>query len=187
MAKWIHWITALCFLVAYCSVYYSHWFLEYRSPSYRAALVYHYMFGMTVLMLFVPRIIWRFINVEPEPDPAPHWQHLAAKAAHWALYFIILSLPITGWLGTGGRTVNMFWLFEIPIFRGTELFTWLVEGKMGMTFEEWEKPVDTYHKYIAGRWAAWILIVIHAGAAFYHHYVQKDNTLRRMLPFGKIN
>ena len=82
--------------------------------------------------------------------------------------------------------MNMFGLFELPTFRGTDLFSWLIEDKLGMTFQEWEGPVDFIHKQILGKWVVWILIAAHVGAALYHHYVQKDNTLRRMLPFGRL-
>ncbi len=39
------------------------------------------------------------------------------------------------------------------------------------------------HKEILGKWLAWLLIVGHAGAALYHHYVKKDHTLRKMTKF----
>ena len=186
IAKFIHWTTALCILVAYASIEYMYYFTEARSPEYISALRLHMMFGMTVLLLFLPRLIWKLINPNPRLDPAPRWQHLAAKSVHWALYGILILAPITGWLGTGGRSVNMFGLFELPTFRGTDLFSWLIEDKLGMTFQEWEGPVDFIHKQILGKWVVWILIAAHVGAALYHHYVQKDNTLRRMLPFGRL-
>ncbi len=186
VAKWLHWLVALCFLVAYVTVYYGQLFTEPRSPDERFVRGLHTMFGLSALLLVVPRLAWRFMNVHPQPDPAPHWQHMTATLAHWVLYFFIIAMPLSGWLGYGGRTVNLFWVFEVPTFRHTELFTWLVEGKLGLTFDEWEAPIDYFHKAIVGRWLAWVLIAIHAGAALYHHYIQKDNTLRRMLPGSRL-
>ncbi|MDA1077014.1 MAG: cytochrome b/b6 domain-containing protein, partial [Proteobacteria bacterium] len=31
-----------------------------------------------------------------------------------------------------------------------------------------------------------VLVIGHIGAAFYHHFKQKDDVLRRMLPYGKV-
>lgn len=186
VAKWLHWLIALCFLMAYCAVYYGHWFTELRTPERVLVRGVHTMFGLSVGLLVLPRLIWKVVNIEPHPDPAPNWQHLASKYAHWALYFFMIACPLTGWLGTGGRQVNMFWLFEIPTFRGTDLFPWLVEGKLGLTFEEWEHPIDIVHKKVFGRWMAWMLILVHIAAALYHHVFEKDNTLRRMVPRAKL-
>lgn len=186
VAKWLHWLTALCILIAYIAAYYGIWFTEPRTPDQRFVRMLHTMFGMSAGLIVLPRLIWKLTNIQPDPDPAPRWQHTAANLAHWTLYFFIIAMPLTGWLGYGGRSINMFWLFEIPTFRNTELFAWLVEGKMGMTFDVFEAPLDYFHKQVAGRWLVWILIAVHIGAALYHHVVEKDNTLRRMLPGGKV-
>lgn len=185
VAKWLHWLVALCILVAYATVYYSQWFTEPRSPEERFVRGFHTMFGFSALLLGAPRLVWRWINVEPRPVPAPRWQHVSANAAHWLLYFFIFAMPLSGWLGYGGQFINLFGVLEVPTFRTTELFRWLVEGKLGLTFEEWEAPIDFFHKDVVGRWLAWILIMTHIAAALYHHQVQNDNTLRRMLPGAK--
>jgi cytochrome b561 len=182
VAKWIHWITAVCFLGAYMAVYYSQLFTEYRSPEYFSGVRIHTMLGTTVLLLFLPRLVWKLLNPEPHPDPAPQWQLLAAKFSHFALYFILIAAPLSGWLGTGGRQVNMFGLFGIPTFRGSGFFESTFATSRYITFPEWEIPVDFFHKQIMGEWVVWMLIAVHVAAALYHHFAQKDNTLRRMLP-----
>lgn len=187
LAKWLHWFTAVCFLVAYIAVYYGHYFTEARTDERRLLTMYHTMFGLTAGLLVLPRLIWRWFNIVPADEPGPRWQHLAAKYAHWALYFFIIALPLSGWLGYGGRSVNFFWLFDIPTFRTTELFQWLVVGQMGLDFNTFEAPIDYFHKAIAGRWLAWMLIAVHVVAALYHHYQLRDNTLIKMIPFGRVN
>lgn len=186
IAKWLHWLTALCILVAYVAVYYGLWFAEEQAPDRRLARAIHTMFGFSVLIFAVPRLLWKWANVAPEPDPAPRWQHVTAHLVHGAIYFIIIAMPVSGWLGFGGRSINLFWLVEVPTFRNTGLFTWLVEGKLGLTFDEWEAPIDYFHKKILGAWLVWMLIAVHIGGALYHHIFQKDNTLRRMLPGAKV-
>jgi cytochrome b561 len=185
VAKWLHWLTAICVLVAYFVVYYSHWTTEPRTPDRRALTAIHTMFGFSVLIFAVPRLIWRLINERPKPETVPRWQRISARLNHWALYFAILAMPLTGWMSFGAQSINLFWLVEVPTFRHTALFAWLVEGKMGMTFDVFEVPFDFLHKQVLGPWVVWLLVALHVSAAIYHHRVLKDNTLRRMLPGGK--
>jgi len=186
IAKWLHWSMAICILVAYVTFYVGHNLFEVSSQEARFLRMIHSMFGFSVLILVVPRLIWRRNNIQPAEAPGPHWQHVASKWAHRALYFFMIAMPITGWLGTGGRTLNFFWLFDIPTFRGTQLFDWLIVGQLGMDFETFEKPIDTLHKAIMGRWLFSTLIVTHILAALYHHHYVKDNTLKKMIPGGRV-
>lgn len=183
VAKWIHWITALCFLLAYITIHYSHR-LEFRSPEYMTVIYLHASLGITVGVLFLPRLIWRQINPEPELDPAPKWQHRAAKSAHWALYFVLIAMPLTGWFGFGIPWFEYFGMFEIPSFLGTGIFETPLVTNLGLTFEEWEAPLDYFHKNIMGQKVLILLLLVHIGAALYHHFGAKDDTLRRMLPGG---
>lgn len=186
VAKWMHWITALCFLVAYLSYYYGQFFTEPSTAGRRLVTQTHAMFGITAGLFVLPRLIWRYINPQPKLEDGPKWQHMASHCAHWALYFFIIAMPLTGWLGYGGAKINFFWLFDIPTFKSTELFQWLVVERMSMTFDTFEAPVDYFHKVVAGGWLVWILILVHIFAALYHHIVRRDNTLRKMIPGSNL-
>ena len=74
----------------------------------------------------------------------------------------------------------MFFLIEIPRFADTYLFSTVVEGWMGLTWEQFEAPMDFIHKK-GGAYVVWVLIAAHAAAALYHHYIRKDVVLKRML------
>jgi len=179
IARWLHWGTAALFLLAYCAVYYRHWFTEKQTPENMVALHLHLSAGISIGMVVVLRIVWRVMNPQPALEPAPRWQHLVAHTGHYALYAMIIVMPLTGYIGTGVAT-EYFYLFQIPKFEDTWLFETLVWGKLGLTFEEWEKPIDFFHKEIMGAWLVWMLIVGHAGAALYHHFKLKDRTLVKM-------
>jgi len=179
IARWLHWGTALLFLLAYCAVYYRHWFTEKETAENMVALHLHLSAGISVGVVVILRIIWRNMNVQPELDPAPRWQHVIAHYAHYALYAVMILMPVTGYIGTGLAT-EYFYLFQIPKFEDTWLFDVLVWDMLGMTFKEWEKPIDFFHKEIMGAWLVWLLIVGHAGAALYHHFVFRDRTLIKM-------
>ncbi|MEJ2308479.1 MAG: cytochrome b [Gammaproteobacteria bacterium] len=177
IAKWLHWLTALLFLGSYISVYYRHWFTETKTPENWTALQLHLSIGVTIGVIVFLRILWRISNRPPDPEPGNRLEHLAAKLGHYALYAIMIIMPVTGYLGTGVAT-EYFFLFAIPSFKETALFeAWSASG---MTFEEFEEPVDFIHKDILGAWLVWLLILGHVLAALYHHLIRGDRTLRRM-------
>ncbi|MFW1678505.1 cytochrome b [Pontibacter sp. JAM-7] len=176
IAKWLHWSTALLFLGSYVSVYYREWFTEPKTPENITAIQLHLSIGVTIAVIVLLRIIWKLSNQSPKPEGTP-LQKMAAKAGHGVLYLMMIVMPITGYLGTGAP-VDFFFMFEIPSFKDTALFA--EQFAPTMTFKEFEKPFDLIHKAILGELLLWILILGHAGAALYHHFVQGDRTLKRM-------
>lgn len=179
IAKWLHWSTAVLFLGSYISVYYRHWFTEKETPENWIALQLHLSIGVTIAVIVALRIIWRLSNRVPDLEPGTKLEHLAAHVGHLALYAIMVIMPVTGYIGTGVNT-EYFFLFDIPKFEDTQLFTTLVSDGLGMTFKEFEKPVDFIHKDIMGAWVVWLLILGHVSAALYHQFVKKDRTLYKM-------
>ena len=179
IAKCFHWLTAALFLGAYVSVYYRHWFTEEKTPENWIALQLHLSIGVTVAVIVILRIIWRITNPPPNLEPGTKLEHLAAHAGHYALYAVMIIMPITGYFGTGVNT-EYFLMFDIPKFENTWLFESLVANGMGLSFEELEKPLDFIHKNILGEWLLWLLILGHVLAALYHHFVKKDRTLLKM-------
>ncbi len=179
IAKCLHWGTAVLFLGAYISVYYRHWFTEDKTPENWTAIQLHLSIGVTIAVVVALRIVWRVANRVPNLEPGTKLEHLAAHVGHYALYTIMIIMPITGYVGTGVNT-EYFFLFDIPKFEDTQLFESLVRNGLGLTFEEFEEPIDFIHKQILGAWLVWILILGHVSAALYHHFVKEDKTLRKM-------
>ena len=179
VAKWLHWLTALMFLLSYTSVYYRRWFTEVKTSENWTVLQLHFSIGVTIGGLFILRIFWRIMNKTPKSESGTRYEHLAAHIGHYTLYAMMLIMVLTGYFGTGANT-DYFSLFEIPKFEDTELFSNVVFDWLGMTFDEFEKPMDFIHKNIFGSWLVWMLIVGHIFAALYHQFMRKDNLLSRM-------
>ena len=179
IAKYLHWGTALLFLASYVSVYYRHWFTTAKTPENWTALQLHLSFGITIGILVTLRIIWRLMNVNPDPVAGTKIQQLMAHLGHYALYGLLIILVLTGYLGTGVNT-EFFLLFDITKFENTWIFSTLIQDGLGLSFAELEKPLDFIHKDILGAWFAWILVFGHVAAALYHHFIYKDETLIRM-------
>ena len=179
IAKTLHWTTALFFLGSYVSVYYRQWFTEKQTPENWTALQLHLSIGISLAVIVFLRILWRINSVAPADEPGTRLEHLAAHLGHYALYAVMIIMPITGYFGTGAAT-EFFFLFDVPKFEDTQLFQWLVSDGLGLSFKEFEKPIDYVHKNIFGAWLVWMLIAGHVLAALYHHFVKKDRTLKKM-------
>jgi len=190
LAKWLHWSIAILFFLSYCTIYFRIYltpecpqdlFPEGCTNTNILAFTLHKSFGITIAAFVALRIIWRLSNPAPTPEPASPLAHFAAHAAHYALYFFMIAMPLSGWMGSGGP-IHFFNLVDIPPFKVSSLFHWMLDQGWFESFDTFEVPVDYFHKNIGGATLLWMLIVVHAGAALYHHIIVKDRTLVRMWP-----
>ncbi len=135
----------------------------------------HKSFGFVVLFLAVLRIVWRLSNPSPKlPEGMKPLERAAASLGHAGLYALIFALPITGW----------FMVSASPWGIPTILFNFLpvphlpVPAALGSK-EEAEGFFMMLHEY--GAFLLIALIVVHIAAALKHHFIARDDTLKRML------
>jgi cytochrome b561 len=177
VAKWLHWLMALWILSAYVIILYVTSGTDERPPP---GLNYHKVVGFTILIPLLFRVYWRATNAKPTPpDGTPPWQVRASRASHLLLYFFLFAMPITGYLGNGGGVD--YGVFRIPPFGRTRIAAWIFDT-FGITYPQWDYFFDTFHYRVVGPYIFWALILAHASAAIYHHRIQKDDVLARMLP-----
>lgn len=165
IAKILHWVIGISIIGLLCVGF----IMESMPPSPEKYEIYdtHKAFGILVLSLVLVRIVWRIINKTVLADESiPLMLQFAAKIGHFLLYICMLAMPISGALMSllGGHDINMFGLFTISAF----------EQNL-----ELAKFFHTTHGLVA--WIFVALISTHILAAFYHHFIRKDNTLRKML------
>ncbi|WP_026069508.1 cytochrome b [Legionella tunisiensis] len=127
---------------------------------------WHKEYGFLVLALAIIRIIWRFANTTPHLS-IPAWEEFAARAVHWAFYGFMFALPITGWLITSaaGLPASFFGLFTLPNLIAPN-------EELRLLFQE-------IHEWLGYTLIAFI--ALHVAAALKHHFIDKDDVLRRML------
>lgn len=180
VAKWMHWVTALLILIAYVSVYYLHWVLNDEGPLRSPIIQLHKGIGFSILVFVILRLYWRATNPHPKlPSNMPAWQIKGANISHFMLHFMLIVTPVSGYLGnTSG--VN-YGLFHVASLSQVSIFTDML-AQFDLTYEEFEIPFDFFHYEIAGPLIFWIVIAVHASAGLYHHFVEKDDVLKRMLP-----
>lgn len=162
----IHWITLAILVGVYASMELRE--LYPRGSEIREALkTWHYMLGLTVFFLVWVRITARFIGKTPPiVPPSPRWQLMLANVVELALYALMIFLPLFGWimLSAEGKPIPFFGL-ELPALVGPD--------------EALAKRIEEVHETLAT--TGYFLIALHAMAALFHHYVRRDNALRRMM------
>lgn len=163
----LHWLIFVLIAAAYAFIELRELFPKGSEPrEFMKAL--HFMFGLSVLLLVLPRLATRFYSPTPLITPAPPaWQHSAAKIAHVTLYGFMLVMPLLGWLmlSAAGKPIPFFGLY-LPALIGED--------------KELAKFIKEIHESIGE--IGYYLIGLHACAALYHHFLQRDNTLLNMLP-----
>jgi len=146
-----------------------------RTPKYFWVYTAHKSLGLCVLALVIARLGWRVYAGAPPPVPGtPTWQHRIATLTHGLLYLLVLAMPLSGWLydsASGLRPFRWFGLVDVP--------------KLSAPDEQLRQVSHFFHEW--GFWLLIALVVLHAGAALYHHLFLHDATLARMLPRGRLS
>ena len=142
--------------------------LDYYDPWYHQAPWWHKSIGLVVLVLLVLRALWALANPKPTPLPTHSgWEIGLAHVVHTLLYGLLFCICISGYLisTADGRGVEFFGWMEIPA---------LIHGIEGQ-----EDIAGDVHFLLAISTIA--LAALHALAALKHHFLDRDQTLRRML------
>jgi cytochrome b561 len=171
LSKTLHWLIVLLIL--------NQWVIAARAEALPLgaaklqALAWHKSFGMTILALAVIRLVWRWLNPVPTLDGmAKGWERLLAHLSHLLLYGLIFAMPLTGWLMSSARNfpVSWFGLFQFPDVISPDKSTF-------------ELMHDLHHTLFA---ALVIVALLHVAGALKHHFIDKNDVLKRMLPFGGV-
>lgn len=139
------------------------------SPQKLRFFSFHKWIGLTVFLLAAGRLLWRLGHAAPAlPASMPRWERVAARSTHALLYALFFAAPLTGWLFSSASGFQTVYLGVLPI---PDL---LAKDKA------LADALKLAHKSINYTMAA--VILLHAAAALKHHFVDKDDVLRRMLP-----
>ena len=175
VTRFLHWLMAAWIVTAYTVIIYLTWG---HTEGLIPGLNYHKAMGFAILLPFAFRLVWRLCNPVPAlPSGMPGWQVRLSQLTHVLLYFLMIAMPVSGYLGNFGGVDYGF--FQVPPFARTELANWIFTT-FGISGEQWDIFFDSFHYRVVGPFVFPVLVALHAGAALFHHLVKKDDVLRRM-------
>jgi cytochrome b561 len=161
----LHWLVALTVIGLFAL---GLWMVElgYYDPWYRRAPDLHKSIGILLFLTMLLRLVWRTSNPQPFSEGKPLEKKLA-HTVHGLLYVLLFSLMISGYLisTADGRAIDVFNLFSVPA---------IISG-----LENQEDIAGLVHQILGYSLIA--LVVLHALAALKHHFIDRDQTLKRML------
>lgn len=139
------------------------------SPTKLRLYSWHKWAGVTIFTLVLIRCLWRITHAAPAlPAEMPRWQRLAAEASHYLLYALMIAIPLSGWLMSSAKGFQTVYFGVLPI---PDL---LVKN------EALGETLALVHKTL--NFSMITLVIVHVAAALRHHFIDKDDILRRMLP-----
>ena len=144
-----------------------------KSPAQQSATNAHKTIGVVILFLTVLRIIWRLTHKPPAlPQSMARPLRWLARASHALFYVVLVVMPMSGWWLSSAvpnprRHTFGFGIFDIPFLPVAQ--SWAAAGQA---------------KFVHGTlvWLMAGLVILHIIAALKHHFIDKDDILRRMLP-----
>jgi cytochrome b561 len=170
VAKTWHWLTLLL-LIGSFTLAVSMVSLP-LSPRKLQLYSWHKWVGVTIFIVTILRLAWRLVNVVPQQTATvPRWQRRLATLSHGTLYAILIVMPLTGWIMSSALNLPLVYLglIHIPSPFG-------VDRALG-------EAMKVVHLSLA--FALLVLVAVHMTAALYHHFLLRDDVLRRMLPWHR--
>jgi cytochrome b561 len=171
VTKTFHWVMALLIIFMLCLGLYMG--TEHDMARKIKLFSLHKALGILVLMLAVCRAGWHLYSKKPPfLESLKAWEKAAAHAVHILIYAAMFAMPVSGLLLSAAamRPVSFFGLFTVPSFAEKN--------------DALREAMGNVHFYVA--WTLIGILFLHVGGALKHFIIDRDKTLQRMLPFGRM-
>lgn len=171
LQRLLHWVMAICIL---SMLFIGVGMLSTVMPKYVPLLATHKTLGIAILVLALIRLAVRFRYGAPSlPPDLPEPMKLAAHLSHYALYALMIGMPLIGWamMSAAAYPVVLYGNIRLPAIlpQSNALHTLL-----------WNA-----HFYLA--FAFFALILLHLAAALFHALVRRDGVFESMAPMPSRN
>ncbi|WP_343050182.1 cytochrome b [Burkholderia guangdongensis] len=167
VAQFFHWLVAMLVLAAFI---YGPGGPEQRvyASGHEVGRQIHETLGLCVFASTAMRLLWRAVDARPVAPLTSKWMTVAATVVQWALYMLLLALPLTAIAGA--------WLEGHPL----TLVAGIQIGSPVAPSHDVGAAIASVHGWL-GDAIMW-LAGLHALAGLYHHFVLEDDVLASMLP-----
>ena len=166
----LHWLIGLMILISFSVGLYM---VDLSLSPFKLRLYsWHKWAGVTIFMLVLIRCLWRITHAAPMlPADMPRWQRIAADASHFALYALMIAIPLSGWLMSSAKGFQTVYFGVLPI------------PDLLQKNKELGETLALVHQSLNFTMIG--IVILHAAAALKHHFIDQDDILRRMLPARK--
>jgi len=129
----------------------------------------HKSLGFAALALTVARLAARGLAAAP-PLSATRWERRLAAGVQGLTYVLTLAAIASGWLVVSAAPLpvptRVFGLIAVPNIAAPDPTLFAMAR----------------HAHQLAAWSIVVLVALHVAGALKHHLVERDDTLRRMLP-----
>lgn len=164
--KLLHWLTAVLLVLMLIGGF----IVEDIPKAIRGTfMMFHKSTGILILFLMLFRFFWVKHKGKPAlPNTVAVWERHLAHTVQYLLYFFVIAMPFVGWAMSmaANKTPIFFGLFALPLPFVPQ------SAELSSRLFEWHETI------------AWILIgliALHVAGALKHHFITKDDVLKRML------
>ena len=164
LQRLLHWLMAFLVLAM---LFIGVGMVSTVAPKYLPLVSIHKSLGIAILVLALIRLAVRLrYGAPPLPADLPEPMKLAAYLSHYALYALMIGMPLIGWamLSAGAYPVVVFGRVWLPAIlpQSDSLHTLL-----------WDA-----HFYLA--FVFFALLLMHVAAALYHALIRRDGVFQTM-------
>jgi cytochrome b561 len=125
----------------------------------------HKLIGLTILVLALARLAYRLAHGAPADEPTLEpWQKAASHITHWAIYALLIVVPMLGWLAISYYGPFAPFGIKLPV----------------LAAQDDVKATQVFHWHRLAAYALILMIGMHVGAALFHYLIRMDGVLRRM-------
>jgi len=165
VARLFHWLTVGLLIAQFAIA----WTMPHigRGSVPIGLIGWHLTLGLAIGVVTIARLGWRLISPPPSaPASLPPALANLSRTTHWLLYGLLIILPLLGWINANARGWSLKLLGAVPL---PQL---VAEGS------PFGRAMGDVHSTIAIVFLA--VVGLHVAGAFYHAFVLKDGTMRRM-------
>ena len=163
-----HWVVAIAYWGLFAVGAYMVT-LGYYDPLYTTLPYWHKGLGVMLIFVVLARLIWRLFSSRPDPLPEhKRYQVIGARFAQWSMSIGLIIVLVSGYLITtsAGAGIDVLGVFTL--------------AAIDTSLNNQEDLAGLVH------WVASYIVLglatIHGLAALKHHFIDKDKTLKRILP-----
>ena len=164
LQRLLHWLMAVCIL---SMLFIGVGMVSTVMAKYLTVVSIHKPLGIAILLLALVRLAVRLAyGAPPLPADLPEPMKLAAELSHYALYALMIGMPLIGWGMLSAAA------YPVVLFGGVRLPPILPQSA------SLHAVLWSAHSYLA--FAFFALILLHLAAALFHALVRRDGVFEAM-------